>query len=132
LKAGPRQDAREEKREQSSFASSRLCVKIIRGRIEHLQFRRWHKPRRPGDRLEVGIMMAAVSFAVNSSTLIASLIWGSIGSGFAIFGWKQKEPLPLFGGIALISISYFIGSALWMSLVGALILTALVWLKRRL
>ena len=76
--------------------------------------------------------MAAVSFAVDSSTLIASLIWGSIGSGFAIYGWKQKEPLPLSIGIALVTISYFIASALWMSIVGALLVAVFGWLKRRL
>jgi hypothetical protein len=75
-------------------------------------------------------MIAAVNLSIDSNTLIASLIWGSIGSGFSIYGWKQKESLPLFGGIALVSISYFIGSALWMSIVGALLLAGMVLLKR--
>ena len=36
-------------------------------------------------------MIAAVNLSIDSNTLIASLIWGSIGSGFSIYGWKQKE-----------------------------------------
>ena len=67
----------------------------------------------------------------NSNTLIASLIWGSIGTGFAIDGWKQKSPVPLFGGVALIAISYFIGSALWMSVVAVLLIAAIIGLRNR-
>ena len=64
-------------------------------------------------------------------TLIASLIWGSIGSGFFIYGKKQSEPITLFGGLALVAISYFIESALIMSLVGAALVAGIFWLRRR-
>ena len=67
----------------------------------------------------------------STNTLVASLIWGSIGTGFAIYGWKQKAPVPLFGGIALIAVSYFIGSALWMSLVEVLLIAAIIGLRNR-
>ena len=62
-----------------------------------------------------------------SSTLFASLIWGSIGLGFAIYGKKQKALAPLLGGILLMGISYFIGSALVMSLVGVGLVAGIVW-----
>jgi hypothetical protein len=67
---------------------------------------------------------------LSSGTLIASLIWGSIGTGFSIYGWRQKDMLPLFGGIALIAISYFVASPWFMSLVGALLVVATFWLKK--
>ncbi len=51
----------------------------------------------------------------NSNTLFASLIWGSIGFGMAIYGKKQGSLIPLFGGIAVMAVSYFITSALYMS-----------------
>ena len=51
----------------------------------------------------------------NSNTLFASLIWGSIGFGMAIYGKKQGSLIPLFGGIAVMAVSYFISSALYMS-----------------
>jgi len=62
-----------------------------------------------------------------SSTLLASLIWGSIGLSFAIYGKKQKATAPLVGGILLIGISYLIGSALLMSLVGVILVVGIVW-----
>ena len=62
--------------------------------------------------------------------LFASLIWGSIGVGFFIFGKKQRSDGPLFGGIMLVAISYFIGSALWMSVAAVAILAGIfLWSK---
>ena len=65
-----------------------------------------------------------------TSTLFASLIWGSIGMGFAIYGKKQRTTVPLVGGIVLMGISYFIGSALVMSLVGVALVAGIVWVGR--
>ena len=66
----------------------------------------------------------------SSSTLFASLIWGSIGLGFAIYGKKQRATAPLVGGIMLMGISYLIGSALLMSLVGVVLVAGIVWVGR--
>lgn len=66
----------------------------------------------------------------NANTLFASLIWGSIGMGFAIYGKKQKATVPLIGGVLLMAISYFISSALDMSLVGIVLLAGTLWLGR--
>lgn len=62
---------------------------------------------------------------------MASLVWGSVGLGFAVFGKKQGEWVTLSGGIALMAVSYFIGSALYMSLVSVLLIAAVIWLRRR-
>jgi hypothetical protein len=67
----------------------------------------------------------------DSNSMIASVIWGAIGSGFAIYGWKQKQMIPLFGGIAVVSGSYFFAnSALLMSLFSIVAIAAIFWLKR--
>jgi hypothetical protein len=64
---------------------------------------------------------------MNSGGLIASLIWGSIGTGVAIYGWRQKAMIPLISGLALIAISYFLlDSALWMS-VAAVCIIVCAW-----
>jgi hypothetical protein len=63
----------------------------------------------------------------NSSYLFAALIWGSIGLGFAIYGKKQQAMVPLVGGIVLMGITYFISSALYMSLVGLLLVVGIFW-----
>ncbi len=67
---------------------------------------------------------------ITAGTLVASLIWGSIGTGFFIYGWKQQSVSPLVGGLLLIVASYFISDPLCMSLVGVAALTGIIWLKR--
>jgi hypothetical protein len=60
------------------------------------------------------------------SFLIASLVWGSIGLGFVVYGKRQSAVVPLVGGIALIAISYFVGSVLVMSIIGAGLVAAMI------
>ena len=74
------------------------------------------------------------NFSMNigsSSFLWASLIWGSVGMGFAIYGKRQKAMAPLVGGVVLVAISYFISSALLMSLVGLGLVAGIVWHQRQ-
>ena len=67
----------------------------------------------------------------DSNSMIASVIWGAIGSGFAIYGWKQKQMIPLFGGIAIVAGSYFFANSAWvMSLFSIVAIVAIFWLKR--
>jgi len=47
--------------------------------------------------------------------LFASLIWGSIGLGYFIYGKKQSSGAPLVGGLVVMCISFLIASAFWMS-----------------
>jgi hypothetical protein len=69
-------------------------------------------------------------FSFSTSTLIASLIWGAIGAGFCIYGKKQRTAPAWIGGIALVGISYFISSAIWMS-VAAVGIIAGIWFWSR-
>ena len=63
--------------------------------------------------------------------LFASLIWGSVGVGYFIYGKKQQEMAPLIGGLAMIGISYLVGSALLMSIFSIAVIVAVhVALKR--
>ncbi|HWC60628.1 MAG TPA: hypothetical protein VHC44_13110 [Verrucomicrobiae bacterium] len=65
------------------------------------------------------------------SALIASVLWGAVGSGFSIYGWKQKEMIPLFGGIAIVAGSYFFANSAWvMSFFSIAAIAAIIWLKR--
>jgi len=66
-----------------------------------------------------------------ANTLIASLIWGSVGVGFFIYGKKQGSMVPLFGGLAMVVMSYFVGSALAMSIACLVLLALMFWLIRR-
>jgi hypothetical protein len=67
----------------------------------------------------------------DSSSMFASVIWGAIGSGFAIYGYKQKSMIPLFGGIAIVAGSYFLANSAWaMSIFSIVAIAAIIWLKR--
>lgn len=67
----------------------------------------------------------------DANFLFASLIWGSVGVGYFIYGKKQQEPVPLVGGVVMIGVSYFVASALLMSLVSLAIMAAVFFVMRR-
>ena len=50
--------------------------------------------------------------------LFASLFWGTVGAGYFIYGKKQREMVPLVGGLVMVVASFFVSSALLMSLIG--------------
>lgn len=63
--------------------------------------------------------------------LFASLLWGSIGVGYFVYGKKQQAMVPLAGGLAMIAVSYFVSSALLMSLISIALMVAVYLLMRR-
>jgi len=65
------------------------------------------------------------------SFLFASLIWGSIGFGYFIYGKKQQSLPAMIGGIVMIAVSYFVSSALGMSLISVLIIVAVYLLSKQ-
>jgi hypothetical protein len=52
----------------------------------------------------------------DSSFLFASLLWGSVGIGYWVYGKRQRAMSPMLGGVAMIGISYLVSSWLLMSL----------------
>ena len=66
----------------------------------------------------------------HTDLLLSSLVWGSLGAGCVIYGKKQTEAVPLIGGLALVAVSYFVSSALWMSLVNLLLVGGMVAAKK--
>lgn len=62
--------------------------------------------------------------SLNTNFLFASLIWGSIGVGYFIYGKKQGSWPPMIGGVLMVAVSYFIGSALLMSVVTLALIAA--------
>ena len=53
----------------------------------------------------------------NTNFLFASLIWGSVGVGYFIYGKKERSWVPMIGGLLLIVVSYCVGSALLVSVI---------------
>jgi hypothetical protein len=67
----------------------------------------------------------------NTSFLFASLIWGSVGLGYFIYGKKQGLWAPMVGGVLMMATSYVASSAWLMSVVcGGLIVGVYALLKR--
>jgi hypothetical protein len=67
----------------------------------------------------------------DTNYLFASLIWGSVGAGYFIYGKKQGEFAPLAGGVLMIVASYFVSSALLMSLISIALMVAVYLHVRR-
>ena len=66
---------------------------------------------------------------IDSSQLWASVLWGGIGGGYMVYGWRQKSGIPFAGGVAM-SLACFL-PALWMSLASVAIMFAVWWLLRQ-
>jgi hypothetical protein len=62
----------------------------------------------------------------DATFVLASLLWGSIGIGYFIYGKKQREIVPLIAGLVMIAVSYLVSSALLMSLI-CIVLMVLVY-----
>lgn len=67
---------------------------------------------------------------LNTSFLFASLVWGSVGCGYFIYGKKQSAMWPMIGGIAMIAFSYIITSWALMSALCILVAVAVYQLHR--
>ena len=60
------------------------------------------------------------------TTLIFSILFGSIGMGYFVYGKKQQAALPLLAGIVLCIFPYFVSNVYIVVLVGV-VLTVLPW-----
>ena len=54
-------------------------------------------------------------------TLFLSVLFGSIGVGYLIYGKKQQKLVPLVVGLALMVFPYFVSSNLVLIVVGVLL-----------
>ena len=63
--------------------------------------------------------------------LFASLFWGSVGAGYLIYARKQRIIVPFIGGVAMIAVSYFVSSWVWMSVICIALMVAIYQLLKR-
>ncbi|CAN5646906.1 hypothetical protein BH11PSE7_BH11PSE7_38200 [soil metagenome] len=66
---------------------------------------------------------------MNASLLLWGVLFGAIGSGYMLYGKKQKAPVPLLCGLALVVAPYFIVNTLLLIAMGVA-LPALPFLYR--
>jgi hypothetical protein len=55
---------------------------------------------------------------VNESNLLWGLLFSSVGVGFFLYGKRQRSPVPLVCGLALIIYPYFVGNLIAMIAIG--------------
>ena len=77
------------------------------------------------------VHVAATVNLLDSKFLFASLVWGSVGVGYFIYGKKQEAMIPMIGGLVMIALSYFVGSWFWMSLSCVGLMAAIYWLVKQ-
>jgi hypothetical protein len=56
---------------------------------------------------------------MNTSLLLWSLLFSSIGLGFFVYGKKQKAMAPLFCGLCLMIYPYFVSNTILLVAIGA-------------
>jgi hypothetical protein len=57
------------------------------------------------------------------------LLYGSIGLGFFIYGRKQRAPVPLLCGVALMVFPYFVSNVLLLVAIGAVLIAIPYFLR---
>ncbi len=66
---------------------------------------------------------------LDSNQLWAGVLWGGIGGGYLIYGWRQKSSIPFVGGVVM-SLACFL-PALPMTLVSIAAMVAVYWLLKQ-
>ena len=67
----------------------------------------------------------------STSFLFASLVWGSVGVGYFIYGKRQGSWAPMVAGVLMVAVSYFVASAALMSLICLATMAAVYFLLRQ-
>jgi hypothetical protein len=55
---------------------------------------------------------------VGTSSLLWGLLFGSIGLGFFVYGWRQKTVVPLACGVALMIVPYLVSNTMLLVILG--------------
>lgn len=59
---------------------------------------------------------------METSSLLLGLVFSSIGAGFFLYGRKQRLPVPLVCGLALMVYPYFISSNALLIAIGVVLI----------
>lgn len=58
---------------------------------------------------------------MNTSLLLWSLLFSSVGLGFFLYGKKQQAVVPLFSGLALMIYPYFVPNSILLVAIGVVL-----------
>lgn len=66
---------------------------------------------------------------MDTGLLLWGVLFSGIGIGFFLYGKKQKKPVPLFCGIGLMVLPYFLSSVTGL-IIGSVVLIAIPYFIR--
>ena len=66
---------------------------------------------------------------MDTSTLFWGVLFSSLGLGYLMYGRRQKAPVPLVCGFALMVFPYFVAKALLLVAIGAVLAAVPFFLK---
>jgi hypothetical protein len=67
--------------------------------------------------------------ALDTSSLLWGLLFGSIGLGFFVYGRRQKVVVPLLCGLALMIFPYFVANTVLLVIVGVVLMAIPYFLR---
>lgn len=44
----------------------------------------------------------------NPTLMMWGMLFGTIGTGYAMYGWRQRRPIPLVVGVVLMAYTFFV------------------------
>ena len=58
----------------------------------------------------------------STASLVWNVLFGAVGAGYALYGKKKQEPVPLLCGVGLMVFPYFVASTIWLVVIGAVLM----------
>ena len=96
--------------------------------------RRGRSPRRSSEDRSADHWRARKGERMNGETgvgwLVVALVAGAVGMGMIVYGRKQREPLPLVFGVALVAYPHLIRTAWLAAAVGVGLIVAFAAIRR--
>ena len=63
------------------------------------------------------------------ASVMWSVVFGSVGVGFFVYGKRQRSPMPYAVGAALVALPYFAPDIYWLVGLGVVLTALPFWLK---
>jgi hypothetical protein len=61
---------------------------------------------------------------METASLLWGVVFGAVGAGYMLYGKRQRAPVPMVWGLALVAFTWFVTSTWAIVLVGAALMAA--------
>jgi len=69
-------------------------------------------------RRPLNLAVSRLTIAVDTSSLLWGLLFGSVGLGFFVYGRRQKTVVPIACGVAPMIVPYFVSNTILLVILG--------------